>query len=129
MAAAPPAAASPGLAARACLPPKHMLHAPSPGRAGAAAAPAQQPPSTVHAPAAPALPRPLPAAAGLGAAPVLGIPAPPQQQQFAQQFSPGLPLGALPPSAAEEWDRAAVLMSVWLGCAVATLLLSILTFK
>jgi hypothetical protein len=76
---------------------------------------------------APAAPRPLPAAAGLGAAPALGIPVPPQQQQFATQFAAGLPLQQLPPSAAEEWDRAAVLMSVWLGCASATLLLSLLT--
>ena len=79
--------------------------------------------------AATAAPRPLPAAAGLGAAPALGVPVPPQQQQFATQFSAGLPLQQLPPSAAEEWDRSAVLMSVWLGCASATLLLSVVTAK
>lgn len=78
---------------------------------------------------APTAPRPLPAAAGLGAAPAVGVPVPPQQQQFAAQFGTGLTLQALPPSAAEEWDRAAVLMSVWLGCAIATLLLSFITAK
>lgn len=142
-AAGPPAAAAVPPAATAaghCRP-----TAASPGNASSAlallagAAPFNQhasPPTfTVQAAAgapaaAPAAaPRPLPAAAGLGAAPALGVPLAPQHQQFATQFNAGLPLQQLPPSAAEEWDRAAVLMSVWLGCAAATLLLSLLTAK
>lgn len=35
----------------------------------------------------------------------------------------------LPPSAEADWDAAAVLMSIWLGCSVATLALATLTFN
>ena len=61
--------------------------------------------------------------------PVLGVPVP--QQSPTHQFSPtqqGFPehLTGLP-TAAEEWDGAAVLMSIWLGCSAASLLLSLLT--
>ncbi|KAL4457413.1 hypothetical protein ABPG75_012278 [Micractinium tetrahymenae] len=70
--------------------------------------------------------------------PVLGVPAfpqpqySPQQGQYGQQqafhsFPPYL--DNLPPSAEAEWDAAAVLMSVWLGCSVATLALATLTFN
>lgn len=78
-------------------------------------------------------------ASGLAAAPALGVPAyhlpqhgrpqHPQQQQRPQQSVHSFPpyLGDLPPSAEEEWERATVLVSVWLGCSAATLAVSLLT--
>ncbi|PSC69010.1 UTP-glucose-1-phosphate uridylyltransferase [Micractinium conductrix] len=87
----------------------------------------QQPAAAAAAAAAPASAAPAPAAPAHA---VLGIPAYPQQQTVGRPAAIGsFPpyLEELPPSAAEEWERAAVLMSLWLGCAAATLALTTLT--
>ncbi|KAL4441023.1 hypothetical protein ABPG77_010454 [Micractinium sp. CCAP 211/92] len=70
---------------------------------------------------------------------VLGVPAFPQAQYSLQQhqqhqqqqgFTSFPPyLDNLPPSAEADWDAAVVLMSIWLGCSVATLALATLTFN
>jgi hypothetical protein len=64
--------------------------------------------------------------------PVIGVPAYPQRQQQQQRLDqlPPLPqhLADLP-SAMEEWDAAAVIMSVWLGCSVATLAIGVLSLS
>lgn len=63
--------------------------------------------------------------------PVLGVPLhPPPPARYGAAAAPTA--GQLDdwirmPTAAEEWDRASVLVSVWLGAAVATLAISVLT--
>ena len=119
---------------------------PRPPATAATAATAHCPPSAAEAPQqqqAPPLQPPGPTftqpPAGISQPqppPVMGVPAYPQRQQ--QQPQQQHRLDQLPPfpqhlaelpSAMDEWDAAAVTMSVWLGCSVATLVLGLLSLS